>query len=207
MPFSMTIPPEAMPVTVDEVKVHCVVSPDFKDDDKLLETYIKAATIHGQFLTGRQFVKAAFELDLEKFPVGKEKIKLLPELQAVSSVQYINSQDQTVIIPPGEYKVRKTGLRGHIQPIDTWPQDAEDIVIEFEAGWPVTDGATPEDPKISTTPEDIKSWLMVRVAGIYEQREPFVLSASGQFGVASMPKNFIDHVLDIRVVPGLGAGI
>lgn len=199
MPLVMTEKPTQEPVSLAEVKRHSII--EHSSDDVLLTGFIKAATLHGQHLTGRQFVQAGFELDHDAFPPGI--IKLAPNLQEVASVTYKDEDGQPVTLDPAEYKVKKTGIVGYIKPVSTWPSTAEDVLISFTAGWPLTDDVEP----VPTTPDDIKAWICVRVAGMYEHREPFLLSMGGRFGVSEMPKSFVDHMLDCWTVPGWGAGI
>ena len=199
MPFTIITQPEFDPVTWTEAMAHAVV--ENNDDIDLIRSYITAFTLHGQHITGRQFVEATFELDLEAFPEGK--IFLKPNLNSVLSVKYKDSNENIQTLDESAYVIRKTGLIGYLTPLETWPSDVyspADVIVTFKAGWPIIN-------ELPTTPEDIKAWIMVRVAGLYEQRENFVLSKGGRFGVANMPRDFIDSVLDSYIVPGIGAGI
>ena len=201
MPITLKQASEYLPVSVEMVKIHTVLSSDNIEDELLIRSYINAAAAYGQNITGRVFVQSTFECDLDEFPIGE--INLLPNLQSVASVKYTDEDGEDVTLDASEYDVKKTGLVGYIRPVTSWPAYAEDIVIEFDAGWPVA-GDTFKAP---TLPEDIKAWIMIKVAGMYLQRESFVLSSSGKLGIAQMPKDFIDHALDCYIVPGLGAGI
>lgn len=195
MPVILKTPSAVMPVTVALVKKHTVIGAEIGTvDDELLSLYISAATLYGQHITGRSFVEATFELDLEEFPTGK--VKLMPNLQAVDSVVYTDADGAQITLDTAEYKIRRTHLVGYIEPVDSWPDDAEEIFVTFKAGYPVDQGAV-------TTPSDIIGWLMVRVADMYAQRESFVLNGT----VSEMPASHIDHVLNNHVVPGYGAGV
>jgi len=200
MPITVTTEPSILPVTVEMVKKHTNV--DITEDDELIEQYIKVATSYGQNITGRMFVAASFELDIDSFPTGK--IKLLPSLQSVESVKYTDGEGDEVILSLDEYKVKKTHLVGYIEPVLNWPSDAQDILVCFTSGWPTIDGEGDEEP-VSTTPDDIRGWIMVRVAGMYEQRENFITSNGSS--VTAMPADFIDNILSCWVVPGIGAGV
>ena len=187
---------DVLPVTVAQVKQHTNI--DIDADDSLLELYIKAAANLGQNLTGRMFVSGTLELDDVAFPTGK--LSLYPNLQSVTSVKYTDENDVQQTLDSSEYTVKTTGLIGYIEPVESWPSGAVGILVEFVAGYVPVDG-------VSTTPEDLQLWLMVKVAGYYKQRESFVTSRVGTLGVAEMPRSFIDHQLDCYVVPGFGAGI
>ena len=199
MPFTIITPPLIYPVSYTEAMLHAVVE-DFDEID-LINSYIKAFTAHGQNITGRQFVEAEFMLYLESFPDGN--IFLRPNLNSVTSIEYKDTDGETQIVDTSLYSIKKTGLVGYLSPVTAWPSDGNspaDIMIKFKAGWQVVEG-------LPTTPEDIRIWIMVRVAGLYEQRENFVLGKSGRFGVSNMPRDFIDSVLDSYIIPGIGAGI
>ena len=198
MPITVIAESAVLPVTVDMVKQHTSVG--ISDDDDLIEQYIKAATAYGEKMTGRKFVAASFQLDTELFPVGK--VKLLPNLQSVESVKYTDSDGDEITLSVDDYRIRKTHLVGYIEPVSSWPYDAQDILVDFTAGWPVVEGVDTA-PDVSSTPDDIQGWLMVRVAGMYEQRENFIASSSF---VSAMPADFVDNILSCWVVPGVGAG-
>lgn len=185
--------PVVLPVTVAEVKAHAVIEHSL--DDALIEQYIKAFTAYGQNRTGRQFVATTMELRLDSFPLGS--IDLAPELQSIVSIKYTDADGYEDVVDVDEYTV----VNWSISPVNAWPDSARSVKIKFVSGWPATGDGTEEFPYTPTTPEDIKAWIMVRVAGIYEQRENFVLSKSGGFGVSEMPKDFIDFALDLYAVP------
>lgn len=200
MPLTKTTTTNILPVTPEEAMKYAVV--EEKDDYPLVKRFMKAVTLRGQEITGRQFVVETFELDEEMFPTGK--LKLMPNLQSVDSVKYTDSEDEEQTLDSSEYKVKKTGLIGYIKPVDVWPVDATDILVTFTAGYP-TSG---EDPNIvPTTPDDIVLWIMTKVSGFCEQREDFVLSKGGRFGISTMPVDFIDSYLDSYIVPGYGSGV
>jgi len=195
MPFTVTTAPSILPVTVAQVKQQTNV--DHSADDTLLEQYISAAVAHGQQLTGRYFVETGLQLDLDEFPAGN--ISLLPNLQSVGSITYVNDDDERVTLNADQYTVKASGIVGHVDPVDSWPEGT-DVLVSLVAGWQVVSESV-------TTPADIQAWLLVKVADFYAQRESFVTSKAGVMGVAAMPATFIDNLLACYVVPGIGAGI
>jgi len=74
MPVKVIIPPAVEPVTIAEARLHARIDHDLEDG--LLATFIAAARQHGEQLTGRQFVEAAYELSLDGFPCGDDPIEL-----------------------------------------------------------------------------------------------------------------------------------
>jgi len=157
----------------------------------LLEQYIKAATAYGETLTGRKFAPTVYQLDLDSFTSGN--IYLRPNLISVSSVTYLDENEVEQEFT--DYTVKSTGIVGYIAADDGWP-GGTDVVIEFTAGFAI-DGV----------PEDLRAWIMVKVADFYTQRESFIQSRMGAMGVVEMPKSFIDNILYTHIVPGVGAGL
>lgn len=119
-------PPAMEPVTLVEVKLHARIDHDLEDG--LLATFIAAACQHGEQLTGRQFVEAAYELSLDDFPCGEDPIELpKPPLQAVESISFVapdgatqtmNAWHQTRIIvgcPPRKSPVAADAFLSSVQ--------------------------------------------------------------------------------------------
>lgn len=190
MPITIKSADPTPVLTVATVKQHANI--DIDADDTLLEFYVKAVTAYGQRITGRRFVQAAFEKDLDEFPTGN--LELLPDLVSVASVTYTDSDDVSQTLSADDYTVKTTGFVGYIEPVDSWPTGATDVLVTFDAGYPVSGGGE------ATTPDDIKAWLLIRVAGMYAQRENFVI---GNVDVSTMPKDFIDDALSYYKVPGI----
>ena len=194
MPVTLITAPTVEPVTVDEVKAHTSV--EHSADDTLLGTYIKAARLHGENLTGRQFVAATWELVLDDFPANSGHLVLpKPPLQSVTSVVYYDTDNvQQTLVEGTDYVVSTDHEPGrvYLAPDQTWPPtyDRFDAVrVRYVTGWPLDGG----DP---TTPEDIKAWLMVRVSDLYEFRETLT---PGRLN--DLPGRFIDRLLDRWTIP------
>lgn len=181
-------PPAMEPVTLTEAKLHARIGHDIEDG--LLATFIEAARQHGEQLTGRQFVEAAYELSLDGFPCGDDPIELpKPPLQAVEAVSFVPPDGETQTMSATDYVVDTSGLLGRIYSADgaAWPatrRRRNAVTINFRTGWPVVTG----NP---STPDSIKSWMLCRVTGLYEQRESF----AGR-SVSALPGDVLDGLLD-----------
>lgn len=188
-------PPALEPVTLAEAKLHARIDHDLEDG--LLATFIAAARQHGEQLTGRQFVEAAYELSLDGFPCDDGPIELpKPPLQAVEAVSFVAPDGITQTMSATDYVVDTSGLLGRIYPADgaAWPaarRRRNAVTISFRTGWPVVTG----NP---STPDAIKSWMLCRIAGLYEQRESF----AGR-SVSALPGDFLDGLLDPWRVAGV----
>ena len=200
--LAQTVAPVVAPVTLDEVKAHCVIEHDL--DDALLKTFIGAATAHGENETGRGFVEAEYQLAIDRFPgpmaayngLGGPIELLKPPIKAVTSVAYTNREGEDVtLVVSGDYLV---SLDGCVYPYYVsrrqWPTDAAlwggAVRVNYTAGYPVVNGA-------ATTPDGIKAWLLIRIADLYENRESIVIGP----GVNKLPPHFADGLLDAFRVP------
>lgn len=216
MSLTVITAPSIEPVTVAEAKAHLNIASSVTDDDSLIASYIKAARRHGENITRRAFVATTFELVLDEFPgsfvvrelggygcrpqsIYREHIELpRPPLQSVTSIKYLDASGTEQTLDASRYVVDTGSEPGRVFPVfgQTWPTtlDRQNAVrIRYVSGWPLDLTTSPDS---ATTPEDIKAWLLTRVAGLYEQRESFVLGQT----VAAMPRDFVDGLLDAHIV-------
>jgi uncharacterized phiE125 gp8 family phage protein len=182
------------PVSLADVKAHTRI--ESTADDTLLAKYLKAAWWHGEGLTNRCFVAATWELPLEHFPTMRDFVELpMPPLQSVESFTYVDLDGVTqTLVADTDYYVDADSEPGRVFPVDYWPTDCRkrpgDVRIRYISGYPLTGEDLP------TTPEGIQNWLMVRVAGAYEQRENFLIGVN----VVQMPRHFCDALLDPYII-------
>jgi uncharacterized phiE125 gp8 family phage protein len=189
-------PPAIEPVTLDEAKKHLNVS--IGDDDALIQGFITAARQLAENMTGRQMVTATWVGRLDGFPADGEIPLPKPPLQSVTSIKYFDLDGVEQTLDTGVYLVDADSTPGRIllSPDQNWPgtrAQANAITIEFVAGWPVAG----EPPSVATTPEAIKSWIKLRVAGMYEFREPVVTGPM----VTELKRDFVDGLLDPYALP------
>ena len=76
-------------------------------------------------------------------------------------------------------------MRGILTLHEGFPE-GESVRVTVYAGWAA-----------ETLPDDIKAWLRVRVASLYEQRENHIVGV----GTTHMPRSFVDSLLDPYIVP------
>lgn len=191
MRLKLITPPVVEPVSIDLAKAHCRVSVD--DDDVLFGLYIKAVRRKGEALTGKQFVEAAYELTIDEWTAGGVIELPRPPLQSVTAITVIADDDIEAVIDPAEYEAVAEELGGFVRPVSEWPT-GKAMVIEFKAGWPVN-GTDPDF--VATTPEDIQTWMLIRVAGLYEAPEPFVIARD----VNELSSDLVDGLLDDHTIP------
>lgn len=196
--------PSATPITTAEAKAHMRVSGSA--DDTYIAGLIAAAVEAAQNITRRQLVQAEYDFTLHVFPPSTcanplQAIELpSPPLLEVAGLYYLDVDGVERQLASGAYVVDTYSLIPAIYPTPgtTWPATATDtpnaVRVRYSCGWAMNDNVS---PPTWTGPDAIKTWLLVRVATLYEQREALV---TGQ-AVAEVPRSFVDGLLDPYVIP------
>ncbi len=195
--------PVCEPITLAEARLHARL--DSTAEDSMLAIFIAAARAHGEQETGRAFVERTVELTLDGFPGADGSIELpAPPLGEVLSVKYDDPTggEQELALPGYRIATVSDSVPPKLRPARgaLWPVTdigIETVRIQYKCGWPVSGLGTDVSPYVVAIPEAIKAWLLVRVTGLYEQREAFVLGQnSGSNGVVQMGYSFVDSLLD-----------
>lgn len=185
----MVTAPAVEPVTVDEIKEHCVIGND--DDNSILRRLVKVARMGGETFIEHQFVTATRETTWDSWGVSSDIELPYPPLQSVTSVTYVDDDDVLRTISTDDYEVVTAGIVGFVRPVDEWPT-GKTLTVRYVCGWPLVDG----EP---TTPEDIRHWIMVRVADLYEHRESFIVGQP----INVIPSNFVDGLISHYRLPAV----
>lgn len=158
--------PAQEPITATEAKEFARI--DTTVEDLVIEGLIKAARIHAEAYTRRQFVTATWNAWLDGWP-GKNYIELpLGRLQSVVSVVYTDSDAvAATLVPNTEYLVDTNSEKGKIfLPYgETWPSftpfPVNAIAIRFICGF----------GDRSAVPMAIKTAIKMIFADMYGNRE------------------------------------
>lgn len=182
--------PTTEPITLAEVKAHCVIGHD--EDDLLLAIMISAAREHGESITGRSWAEKTLEVVLDRFPVGTISLPATP-ISSVSSIEYVDANGAEQTLPESEYHVDTESMIGRVVPKDAWPETADQpnaVRVQYSAGW------TPEE-----FPQSLRQWMLIRVATLYEHRESMTMVSNNRM-VLPIDRSFVDGLLDQFVVHG-----
>lgn len=178
-------PPAQEPVSLADAKGHCIVSGS--DDDALLTRMIAAARRNAEHRTQASFIARELELRFDAFPLGAIELAQGP----VSEIKWVKYTDTTGVeqtLDPSAYVLDAAAPPGYVLPAyDTeWPDTRSTpnaVRVRYVAGF----GVDPTD-----VPEDVRAWLLITVATLYQQREAFVQGTI----VAELPNRFVDSLLD-----------
>lgn len=172
MTLSLVTGPQSEPVTTAEAKAWLRV--EHAEHDSLIADLVKSARLWCEGVTRRAFVAQTWDLKLDRFPAGNDKISIpRPPLISISSVKYIDtagteqtwsSSNYTVDAPAGP-----EAPRGCVYPVygKTWPTPRavpNAVTVRFKAGH-YDDTVSPAEGEV---PDGAKTAIKLLVRHWYE---------------------------------------
>jgi len=198
MGIRVITPPASEPVTLAEVKTFVRIDGTTDAtanmaDDALLASLLTSAREEAENITRRAFLPTVLELSLGKFPRGNMDFIELPRppLISVSSVAYVDTAGVTQTMDPTFYTTASPsdGIPDVLFLVfRSWPATAlvpSAVRIRYTAGW----------PDAASVPENIKTWIKLRTATLWANRESFI-AGNNTVGAVEMPGRFLDGLLD-----------
>lgn len=191
----------AEPVSLADIKVHLGLSTVTTTQDSLLTGLIKGARKHGENYMKRCCLPQAWQLKLDAF----EDEIILPRapLSSASSdvvITYLDgASGNSTTLATSCYTVDMDSEPGRITLAynQTWPNVYpvdNAVTINFKAGYPL------DISSVDTCPEEIETWIKMRVGALYENREHL-----SDRQAQELPRSFMDGLLDeyilIEVAP------
>lgn len=210
------------PLSLDEAKLHLRV--DFGDDDTLIMALIVAARQFAETITRRALVQQQWKIVGDRFPspmagrlteywLGQQwglagmggisnflptdrtgygiLIPLAP-LISIDSIKYLDTAGVQQTLSNSVYKIDSVSEPARVLPAfgQSWPttrQEINAVEVTFTCGYTVN----------NPIPEGIKSWMKIRLATLYENREEVAIMNRGKIE----PLPYVDGLLDpFRVV-------
>ena len=161
--------------------------------DAMLTLAIDAAMEDAENLTKRSIRPSTWELTLDAFPTGGIELPRPPLGTATTDVniQYTDSSGSTQTLASTSYYIDVESEPGWLTPAysTSWP-NTYDVInavkIRYKAGYSTVNSTA------GVCPENIKTWVKMRVGAMYEQRE--ALTADVQ--IRPVPRPFLDGLLD-----------
>lgn len=158
-----TVAPTQEPISLQEAKDFMRILES--DDDATIEAMIKSATSYAENFTNRQFETATFELFAENFTqdiqLPKNPIKDLVSIEYMDQDGVYQVLDSANYYLYGEYDIFKV----HFVKTVSHKTHKNAIKYNFISGY-------------DNVPEGIKSFILVMVSTLYENRELYVIGAS-----------------------------
>lgn len=196
--------PVAEPVSLQEAKLHLRIIADVSDvaanpEDAYVTALIVAARETAEHLTGRALMPQTLELAMSGFPrvdcTGLQDTEIRyyadritlprPPLVSVTSVKYLDESGVQQTLDPSAYVLDDHSEPACLTPAYglSWPANRcqpNAVLVRYDAGY--ADAAT--------VPTLIKSWMLLCIGMLYENRESVVTGIS----VSSLPS--VDRLLD-----------
>lgn len=187
MTLKLITPPTLEPLTVAEAKA--LLRIDNSAEDTLIASLIAAARGQAEQELGRALAAARWERVLDAFPSDDSAIRLgWPTVTSIASVKYIDTAGAQQTLAASAYSLDADYLPGWVAPSATapsWPatlDTANAVRVQFDVAW--GEGAA--------VPEDIKSWIKMRVAALHKFREPIAAGVS----ISELPRDHGAGLLD-----------
>lgn len=195
MSLKLITPPAAEPVSLQEAKLHLRVIADVADvaanpEDAAISAMIAAARQSAEHITGRSLMPQTWELALDEFESAIYLPK--PPLVSVTSVKYLDGDGALQTLDTASYFVDDYGVPAKLTPAygESWPstrRQANAVTIRYQAGYATA----------AAVPQEIKSWMLLKIGMLYANRESVAVGVS----VAEVPQ--VDRLLDSCRVWGM----
>ena len=177
-------------------------APTVNSTDAVLSMLLASARAHAEQELGRYLVTQTVDAKFDAFPCSYTSWRenppryaiLLPPLQSVTSITYVDIDGVTQTLAADQYLVDAASKPARIEPSygNAWPstrEQANAVTVRFVAGY----GAA------SAVPACIKQWMALRIKTLYDNRQQLTV---GGGGMIEIPSAFIDSLLDSERVRG-----
>lgn len=166
------------PVTTDEAKTHLAVDDSYYDT--FIGSLVSAATGHVEGLTNRQIMSATYDLKVDRFPGGRNRL-FIPkgQLSSVTSVTYTDTSGDSQTFAASDYSVITDQEPGFIEPVfdKVWPvarTQAESVTVRFVAGY----------ASASDVPDGLKQAILLVVGHWFANREGVTYGSTSEVPMA-----------------------
>lgn len=186
MPTTRTAEPGAEPITLAEAKLHLRV--DHADEDGLISGLISVARRTCEDRLERTLITTPWRLAATHFPPSGRLFLSMGPVQAVSSVQYLDTSGDLQTLAGADWQLAE----GLLMPAfnKSWPStlcQPGAVRVEYTAGYGDAGG---------DVPAPIRHWLKLAIGDLYANRE----RSSDK---PSVPQHFADGLLDTYKVWGV----
>lgn len=161
--------------------------------DPLLGVLIASARAAAEQHLRRYLISQTLDAYFDGFPKNNGGF-LLPPLQSVTSITYVDVDGATQTLSASLYSVDIKSQPARITPAydEEWPDTRVQnnaVIVRFVAGY----GAA------AAVPQCVKNWMLIRIKTLWDSRGQIVIGANG---LAQIPSDFVDGLLDSERVVG-----
>jgi uncharacterized phiE125 gp8 family phage protein len=170
--------PTAEPVTLQEAKRHLRV--DISEDDTHINSLISAARRYVELFTGRQLMKATYDLFLDAWPNPADGAIYIPRTPLISvandwateGIRYVDPDGTATSLADTVYTVDTAGEPGrvYLSPSQSWPSlrsQRKAVTIRFICGY--SSSATVATQQ-AAVPNTIKAAILMSIEDLYHNR-------------------------------------
>ena len=167
--------PSVYPVSLAEAKEHLIL--ETNDMDSLVDRFVKAATAHVEYRTGRAIVRQKWRIYLDYFA---DEVSLEPNpVQEIHQVQYVDVDGATQTVTSSIYTLdvaQQRLLKAYGQ---TWPTPrVQDNAVWIDVWAGYYDASTSPVNIRSLIPEDLKSAVLLMVGNLDQNRTMGIVGTS-----------------------------
>jgi uncharacterized phiE125 gp8 family phage protein len=179
------------PVSLDDVKQYLRLSTSDTSEDLVLAALVKTSRIYAETKTKRPYVAKTFRLTLDSFPDGGIELPYPPlsTVAGIVTVNYINSSGATAHMNSSSIVVDAES-----EPAMIFPSTADDN------DWPdtndVVNAVTIQYETTCNPPENVKTWIKLKVGTLYENRQEFDSKP-----IYELKRDYIDGLIDNECLP------
>lgn len=200
MALILSVPATVEPVSLAEIKLYLRLSTVVTTEDDLLNSYIKVARNQAENFMKRQIIDAGWELLLPSFPSLSTGAITLPRppLSTVVSevvVKYTDTAFSVQTLASTFYTIDTKHTLPRIYPsknssnVNSWSDISianvpSAVTVNYVSGYSSSQDST-------LIPEEIKTWIKMKVGTLYEYREAVTTDQYRQ-----MPRTHFNGLLD-----------
>lgn len=156
--------PAEEPVTVAEVKDSARI--DGTALDAQIALLIPAFRMQAEHKQGRRLITQTVELVLDAFPYDGDIDLMLPSVQSVTSLKYLDSAGTQQTLDLAAYSLDSDSTPGRVLVVDDWPTTgdyANAVRVRYTVGY---------GPAASDVPADVRTWIIAQVCCALDSTEP-----------------------------------
>lgn len=167
---NVTVEPSVEPISLTEAKLHLRV--DHSDDDGLIDILRQAARETVELHTNRSLITQTRVIKLDNFPCfGVIKLTHGP-VQSLTSITYIDSDEQTQPLASSEYWEDLDSNIPRITVKTSWPATYDKpnaVTITYDAGY---------GDEGTDVPAKLRQAMLLIIGHLYENRQQVIVSGT-----------------------------